>query len=123
MVMNKGQIVEFDTPLTLLDNPKSKLSLMISQTGDVDVVQLRRMAQKRSKMDEPSRSSSQTSVHLERQSSMQIERRHSSIQMERQTSVPSSLRDIYLNPSDSNSNNNLRSDSTPNLSRSDSTSP
>ncbi|KAJ3000995.1 Multidrug resistance-associated protein 4 [Globomyces sp. JEL0801] len=33
MVMKHGQIVEFDTPLALLDNPKSKFSLMLSQTA------------------------------------------------------------------------------------------
>ena len=47
MVMKHGEIVEFDTPLALLDNPKSKFSLMLSQTGDVDPVSLRKLAQKK----------------------------------------------------------------------------
>jgi ABC-type glutathione transport system ATPase component len=47
MVMKHGEIVEFDTPLALLDNPKSKFSLMLSQTGDVDPVSLRQLAQKK----------------------------------------------------------------------------
>jgi ABC-type multidrug transport system fused ATPase/permease subunit len=33
MVMKHGEIVEFDTPLNLLDDPKSKFSMMLSQTG------------------------------------------------------------------------------------------
>ena len=112
MVMHKGQIVEFDTPLALLDNPKSRLSLMISQTGDVDVALLRRMALSRSSINrqaqDVSRSSSQTSNR--------VERRQSLLSMERQNSVPSSLRDIYLNPNQSSSATDLlqaRPESTP----------
>jgi ABC-type proline/glycine betaine transport system ATPase subunit len=48
MVMKQGQIVEFDTPLNLLDNPKSKFCLMVSQTGDVDPNYLRQLARKHS---------------------------------------------------------------------------
>lgn len=47
MVMKHGEIVEFDTPLNLLDNPKSKFSLMLSQTGDIDPISLRKLAQKK----------------------------------------------------------------------------
>lgn len=46
MVMKHGSVVEFDTPLALLDDPKSKFSLMLSQTGDVDPSYLRSLAQK-----------------------------------------------------------------------------
>ena len=52
MVMKHGEIVEFDTPLALLDNPKSKFSLMLSQTGDVDPVALRQLALKKEKARE-----------------------------------------------------------------------
>ncbi|KAJ1328496.1 hypothetical protein BSLG_010228 [Batrachochytrium salamandrivorans] len=45
MVMHHGRVVEFDTPLALMDNPKSKFSLMLSQTGDVDPEKLRSVAQ------------------------------------------------------------------------------
>ncbi|KAJ8327311.1 hypothetical protein, variant [Batrachochytrium dendrobatidis JEL423] len=45
MVMHHGKVVEFDTPLVLMDNPKSKFSLMLSQTGDVDPEKLRALAQ------------------------------------------------------------------------------
>ena len=47
MVMRHGEIVEFDTPLNLLDDPKSKFSLLLSQTGDVDPIALRSLAQKK----------------------------------------------------------------------------
>ena len=49
IVMEDGRIVEFDTPLSLLDNPRSKLSLMISQTGDIDPAFLRQMVTTKSK--------------------------------------------------------------------------
>jgi ABC-type multidrug transport system ATPase subunit len=47
IVMNHGKVVEFDTPLGLLDDPKSKFSLMLAQTGDVDPVMLRALAKSR----------------------------------------------------------------------------
>ncbi|KAJ3258950.1 Multidrug resistance-associated protein 1 [Boothiomyces macroporosus] len=47
MVMKHGEIVEFDTPIALLDNPKSKFSLMLSQTGDIDPAHLRKLAMKK----------------------------------------------------------------------------
>ncbi|KAJ3113679.1 Multidrug resistance-associated protein 1 [Phlyctochytrium bullatum] len=47
VVMDGGKIVESDTPVALLDNPRSKLSLMISQTGDVDLGKLRHIAHTR----------------------------------------------------------------------------
>ncbi|KAI8929067.1 hypothetical protein BC831DRAFT_547895 [Entophlyctis helioformis] len=45
MVMHHGRVVEFDTPLALMDDPKSKFSLMLAQTGDVDPEKLRGLAQ------------------------------------------------------------------------------
>ncbi|KAJ3103334.1 hypothetical protein HDU97_010239 [Phlyctochytrium planicorne] len=44
IVMDGGKIVESDSPLALLDNPRSKLSLMVSQTGDIDLAKLRQLA-------------------------------------------------------------------------------
>ncbi|KAJ3112113.1 Multidrug resistance-associated protein 5 [Physocladia obscura] len=44
MVMKDGKIVEFDTPLALLDNAKSKFSLMLNQAPDLDQDRLRRIA-------------------------------------------------------------------------------
>ncbi|KAJ3055450.1 hypothetical protein HDU99_007562, partial [Rhizoclosmatium hyalinum] len=44
MVMKDGKIVEFDTPLALLDNPKSKFSLMLNQATDLDQGRLRKLA-------------------------------------------------------------------------------
>jgi ABC-type multidrug transport system fused ATPase/permease subunit len=38
MVMRQGEIVEFDTPLNLLEDPKSKLSMMASQTGNFELI-------------------------------------------------------------------------------------
>jgi ABC-type proline/glycine betaine transport system ATPase subunit len=52
MVMKHGEIVEFDTPIVLLDNPKSKFSLMLSQTGDVDPANLRQLALKKAAQKE-----------------------------------------------------------------------
>lgn len=45
LVMDHGRVVEYDTPLALLENPKSKFSLMVSQNGDVDLARLREIAQ------------------------------------------------------------------------------
>ena len=53
MVMKHGEIVEFDTPLNLLDNPKSKFSLMLSQTGDIDPAALRALAMKKAGIESP----------------------------------------------------------------------
>ncbi|KAJ3347206.1 Multidrug resistance-associated protein 1 [Entophlyctis luteolus] len=44
MVMRDGRIVEFDTPLTLLENPRSKFSLMLNQAAELDQERLRRIA-------------------------------------------------------------------------------
>ncbi|KAI9098245.1 hypothetical protein DFS34DRAFT_620123 [Phlyctochytrium arcticum] len=44
MVMSRGRVVEFDTPMALLNDPKSKFSMMVSQTGDVDLMRLRKLA-------------------------------------------------------------------------------
>jgi ABC-type proline/glycine betaine transport system ATPase subunit len=44
MVMSHGKVVELDTPLALLSNPKSKFSLMVSQTGEMDFQKLYDMA-------------------------------------------------------------------------------
>eukprot|EP00842_Homolaphlyctis_polyrhiza_P000575 jgi/Hompol1/1518/HPOL_000924-RA len=45
MVMSHGRAVEFDTPLALMDDPKSKFSLMLAQNGDLDPEKLRALAQ------------------------------------------------------------------------------
>lgn len=59
MVMHEGKVIEYDTPLNLLDNPRSKFMRMISQTGDVDVIKLRRIAlAKQSTRDSTVRNSS-----------------------------------------------------------------
>ncbi|KAJ3067239.1 hypothetical protein HDU98_009578 [Podochytrium sp. JEL0797] len=47
MVMKDGKIVEFDTPLALLDNPKSKFRLMLNQATDLDQDRLRAVAMER----------------------------------------------------------------------------
>lgn len=47
IVMNHGKLVEFDTPLNLIDDPKSKFSLMLQQTGESDPAKLRELAQSR----------------------------------------------------------------------------
>ncbi|KAI9350735.1 P-loop containing nucleoside triphosphate hydrolase protein [Obelidium mucronatum] len=49
MVMKDGKIVEFDTPLALLDNPKSKFRLMLNQATDLDQGKLRRAAKQQEK--------------------------------------------------------------------------
>ena len=48
IVMSHGKVVEFDTPLALLSNPKSKFAMMVSQTGDVDFQKLYDIAAKKS---------------------------------------------------------------------------
>ncbi|KAI8810177.1 P-loop containing nucleoside triphosphate hydrolase protein, partial [Cladochytrium replicatum] len=47
IVMEHGKVVEFDSPLALLENPRSKFSLMVAQSGEVDVSKLRNVAQGR----------------------------------------------------------------------------
>ncbi|KAJ3270542.1 Multidrug resistance-associated protein 1 [Terramyces sp. JEL0728] len=64
MVMKHGEIVEFDTPIALLDNPKSKFSLMLSQTGDIDPAHLKKLAMKKLE-----RTASQPSIISSRASS------------------------------------------------------
>ncbi|KAJ3235760.1 hypothetical protein HDU81_000178 [Chytriomyces hyalinus] len=44
MVMKDGRVVEFETPLALLNNPKSKFSLMLNQAADLDQEKLHRLA-------------------------------------------------------------------------------
>ncbi|KAJ3086249.1 Multidrug resistance-associated protein 1, partial [Quaeritorhiza haematococci] len=44
MVMEAGKIVEFDTPLSLLNDPRSKFMRMVNQTGDVDPAKLKKLA-------------------------------------------------------------------------------
>jgi ABC-type proline/glycine betaine transport system ATPase subunit len=44
LVMDHGRVVEYDTPIALLENPKSKFSMMVSQTGDIDLSKLREIA-------------------------------------------------------------------------------
>jgi ATP-binding cassette, subfamily C (CFTR/MRP), member 1 len=43
IVMESGRIVEFDSPHSLLTNPRSKFSLMVSQTGDIDLERLKKV--------------------------------------------------------------------------------
>ncbi|KAJ1559173.1 Multidrug resistance-associated protein 1 [Cladochytrium tenue] len=47
LVMDQGRVVEFDRPETLLGDPRSKLSLMVSQTGSVDAARLLQAARAR----------------------------------------------------------------------------
>lgn len=49
IVMEKGRIVEFDTPLKLLNDPRSKLIKMINNAADVDVNKLKMLAEKKEK--------------------------------------------------------------------------
>jgi ABC-type proline/glycine betaine transport system ATPase subunit len=49
MVMDGGKIVEFDTPLALLDDPRSKFMRLLTQSGEVDPMKLRKMAAARAK--------------------------------------------------------------------------
>ncbi|KAI8840915.1 hypothetical protein BC829DRAFT_446831 [Chytridium lagenaria] len=59
IVMDGGRIVESDTPLALLDNPRSKLSLMVSQTGDIDIAKLRQLAHTRAEAKAASKQAQQ----------------------------------------------------------------
>ncbi|KAJ3328463.1 hypothetical protein HDU76_009907 [Blyttiomyces sp. JEL0837] len=58
IVMDGGRVVEFDTPLALLDNPKSKFCLMASQTGDIDLEKLRKIAMSRMEKQQAASSNS-----------------------------------------------------------------
>eukprot|EP01122_Echinamoeba_exundans_P009591 TRINITY_DN342_c1_g1_i1.p1 TRINITY_DN342_c1_g1~~TRINITY_DN342_c1_g1_i1.p1 ORF type:complete len:1306 (+),score=276.46 TRINITY_DN342_c1_g1_i1:705-4622(+) len=44
MVLDKGKLVEFDTPKNLLDDPKTIFSSMVEATGDASAAHLRRIA-------------------------------------------------------------------------------
>lgn len=72
IVMSNGKIVEFDTPLNLIDNPKSKFSMMLTQTGEnVDPVKLRRLAQARALSKSKLRESTTKSGNFEIPASLQ----------------------------------------------------
>jgi hypothetical protein len=47
--MSKGNVIEFDTPIALLNDPRSKLSKMVSQEKDVDMKRLILLAGKKRK--------------------------------------------------------------------------
>lgn len=92
MVMKHGELVEFDTPLNLLDNPKSKFSLMLSQTGDVDPNYLRRLAMKKAGITEQGLSqTSLGSVGSTRSS------------LSRNSAIPKRLGELFIQPSQSSS--------------------
>lgn len=83
LVMDHGRVVEYDTPLALLENPKSKFSLMVSQTGDVDLARLREIAQN----------------NVDRSSLKSFERSQSSVRsQETHASLPRSLAELFVRP-------------------------
>ncbi|KAI9357581.1 hypothetical protein DFJ73DRAFT_910594 [Zopfochytrium polystomum] len=47
LVMEAGRVVEFDSPVNLFSDPRSRLSLMVSQTGNVDAEKLLQIARVR----------------------------------------------------------------------------
>ncbi|KAJ1548114.1 hypothetical protein HK096_004666, partial [Nowakowskiella sp. JEL0078] len=47
MVMESGKITEFDSPTSLLDNPRSKFSRMIAKSAELDLTELRNSANKK----------------------------------------------------------------------------
>lgn len=44
MVMDGGKVVEFDTPVNLLDTPNTMFASLVSQAGDIDPSRLREVA-------------------------------------------------------------------------------
>ena len=95
LVMDHGRVVEFDTPLNLLDNPKSKFSLMVSQTGDVDPVRLRQLALARV---DKQRAQSPNGVTMERGPSRDSNTQNTTRSYDSQGSLPRSLKDIFVAP-------------------------
>jgi ABC-type sulfate/molybdate transport systems ATPase subunit len=95
LVMDHGRVVEFDTPLNLLDDPKSKFSLMVSQTGDVDPARLRQLALARA---ERQRSQSPSGVAMERGHSRDSNTQNTTRSYDSQGSLPRSLKDIFVTP-------------------------
>jgi len=63
MVMDSGRIVEYDTPLELLDKPDSHLNRLIAETETADWKRLRRLAQ--SRQSQKSKSSHRTNEKKE----------------------------------------------------------
>ena len=94
LVMDHGRVVEFDTPIALLDNPKSKFSMMVSQTGDVDPMRLRQLAQ--SHLD--SKSGRRPSIHNDRSFNRDTTSQTTTRSYESQQSLPRSLADIFVSP-------------------------
>jgi hypothetical protein len=82
--MDHGRVVEYDTPIALLENPKSKFSLMVSQNGDVDLTRLREIAQN----------------SADRSSLKSLDRSQSSSRSHDTThgSLPRSLVDLFVRP-------------------------
>ena len=105
LVMDHGKVVEFDTPLALLDNPKSKFSLMISQTGDVDPTRLRQLAllhtenqkQNLNRLMLSPASAGAGGVQLEKGWSRESNS-HTTRSLDSQHSAPRSLSDIFNPP-------------------------
>jgi ABC-type proline/glycine betaine transport system ATPase subunit len=49
MVMDRGRIIELDTPLNLITDPRSKFMKMVNNSSDVDVAKLRKIAERKVK--------------------------------------------------------------------------
>lgn len=97
IVMNHGRVVEFDTPLGLLDDPKSKFSLMLAQNGDVDPVKLRALA--KSRADSIKRTDTSRSSKTRYPGS--VSRRSSTANgQETNATVPSSIKVLFENRHD-----------------------
>jgi ABC-type sugar transport system ATPase subunit len=91
MVMKYGEIVEFDTPLNLLENPKSKFSMMVAQTGDINTDYLKYLAN--SKKDTKS---------ISQRSFTSLQSLQSLKTASRSSSVPSRLENLFTRESSTN---------------------
>ncbi|KAI9204916.1 P-loop containing nucleoside triphosphate hydrolase protein [Polychytrium aggregatum] len=93
MVMDAGRIVEFDTPINLLNNPRGKFSRMVSQKGDIDVIQLKEHARAHADDRSASRRTSKVQTNARRASDT------TSPSLLGQQLSDSSLRDLDARPS------------------------
>ncbi len=98
MVMDGGKIVEFDTPLALLDDPRSKFMRLLTQSGEVDPMKLRKMAAARAKADGVYGSDKRLHFHQKASSSTSLNQiyKRSNYDLEKKRDPITSLEELFI---------------------------
>ncbi|KAJ3224501.1 hypothetical protein HK099_008369 [Clydaea vesicula] len=109
MVMDGGKIVEFDTPLTLLDAPRSRFLKMIAQTGgDADLIKLRKIAVKQNEKRKLNlKLSKSPSLHVPPPISKTNSQTSSISDTSNESKMPKSLEGIFLKEDSNNKSESI----------------